>query len=328
MIALFDADILVFRAGFAAERNQWYLAYDRDDTNPDASPKEFDGFKEVETFAYKREAEARLDEILPGKYSREEGVDYQLWAEKYLEPLENALHNVKVMVDKALNDLDCTEFDAKMYLSGGHNFRYDVAKTRPYKGNRDKKHRPTHEEEIRKYIRRTWDTEVTDGIEADDALGIAQCQTYGPQDSVIVTIDKDLDMIPGLKYNFVNEIYYDVPHYEAWKNFCIQLLTGDTTDNIPGLPKVGPAKAEKYLDGIGYHEDGTPCERADLLLEEVVRQYAARSMRQDWFDYLKEQAALIWIMRKPGETGDTLIPDEWRDIAGEAEEGEIDAVLF
>lgn len=317
MRALFDADIMVFRGGFAAERNQWYLAYDRDDTNQDASPKEFGGFKEVETFAYKREAQARLDEILPGKYSREEGQDYQLWSEKFLEPLENALHNVKVMVEKALADIDCTEFDAKMYLSGGHNFRYDVAKTRPYKGNRDKKHRPTHEEEIRKYIIRTWDTEVTDGIEADDALGIAQCSVYGPTDSVIVSIDKDLDMLPGLKYNFVNEVHYEITEEQGWKNFCTQLLTGDTTDNIPGLPKVGIGKAQKYLDGLPQED----------WLEEVCRQYATRSMREDWWTYLQEQATLLWIQREPDQFGADIIPEEYQELGG-GDIGEIDAVLF
>ncbi len=319
MIALFDADIFVFRAGFAAERNQWFLAHKpiyetapdgtRDTDNPE--------FSEVEVFAYKRDATARLDELLPGIHSRVEGEDYQLWPEKYLEPVENALGNVKHMVEKALADIDCTEFDAKMYLSGGHNFRYDVAKTRPYKGNRDKKHRPTHEDAIRKYIREQWDTEVTYVIEADDALGLAQSQTYGPQDSIIVSIDKDLDMIPGLKYNFVNEVHYDVTPEQAWKNFCLQLLTGDTTDNIPGLPKVGAGKAAKYLEGLEENQ----------WLDEVCRQYACRSMREDWWTYLMEQATLLWIQQKPDQFGADMIPEELRELDG-GDIGEIDAVLF
>ena len=295
MKALFDADIIVFRAGFAAERQQWFLHVPRVMDSP-------------EVFAYKRDAEKRLDEALPGTRSRVEGEDYQMWPERYLEPVEHAYHNVNVLVEKCLEAVDCTEFDAEFYLSGkGDNFRHRVAKTRPYKGNRDNSHRPTHEDAIRAFIRGKWETIVTDGIEADDALGIAQCSTYGQDESVIISIDKDLDMLPGFKYNFNNEVNYEVPHYEAWKNFCLQLLTGDSTDNIPGLPRVGKQTASKILDGLS---------RADELLEEVGRQYASRSGREDWFDYLKEQAALIWIMRKEGETGDQLIPDYFEELGG------------
>jgi hypothetical protein len=302
MKALFDADVIVFRAGFAAERQQWFLQV---------------GDETPEVFAYKREAQERLDELLPGKYSREEGKDYKMWPERYLEPLEHALHNVNVLVERCLNDVDCTEFDAKFYLSGkGHNFRHEIATTRPYKGNRDEAHRPTHEDAIRKYIREKWETEVTDGIEADDALGIAQTEIYGPQDSVIISIDKDLDQIPGLKYNFLQEVNYDVTDEEAEYKFCHQMLTGDSTDNIPGLPKVGKATANKALENL------TSCE----LREEVVRQYASRSGKQDWWEYLQEQAALVWILKSTEPY--TPFPEGMKAIGGDDYEEIKDAVLF
>ncbi len=287
MIALFDADILVYRGGFAAERNQWFLSVKRGDP---------------EVFAYKREAQARLDELLPGIHSRVEGEDYQLWSERYLEPIENAYHNVNEIVRKALEEIQVNEFDARFFLSGPRNFRYDVAKTRPYKGNRDKKHTPTYEEDIRKYIRGKWETVVAENVEADDLMGQEQTR-IGPTDSVIVSIDKDLDMIPGLKYNFMHEILYEVSEEQAWRNFCIQLLTGDSTDNIPGLPRVGKAKAEKMLDGL----------EKDEWLEECARQYASKSGREDWFDFLTEQAQLIWILR---DDNMFEVPPEFKELGG------------
>jgi len=291
MKALFDADIIVFRAGFAAEKNQWFLSI---------------GGEAPETFAYKREAMERLDEVLPGKYSRTEGEDYQMWPERYLEPVENALHNARRIIEKAMDAVDCTEFDTIMYLSGPKlNFRYNVAVTRPYKGNRDDKHRPSHEEAIRKYIRSKWETVVTDGIEADDAMGIAQTTTYGPSDSVIISLDKDLDMIPGLKYNFVNDVHYDVTPEIAHQTFCLQLLTGDTVDNIPGLKGVGKAKAAKMLDGLPQED----------WLEECARQYASRSGREDWYDYLTEQATLLWIQQEPDQL--PPINPEWDTLGGD-----------
>lgn len=295
MYALFDADIIVFRAGFAAERQQWFLSV---------------GDETPEVFSYKRDAQRRLDELLPGIKSRVEGEDYQLWAERYLEPLDHAIHNVNELVEKALAAVGCTEFDAKFYLSGkGKNFRYDVAKTRPYKGNRDDKHRPTYEDQLRAYIRGRWETHVTDGIEADDALGIAQCSTYGPQDSIIVSIDKDLDQIPGWKYNFLHEIKYEITPEQANYNFCHQVLTGDSTDNIPGLPGVGKAKADKMLDGLD----------ASQWRDEVMRQYASKSGREDWWEYLEEQATLVWIKKAVDE--DPLFEPRF-------DEETIDAVLF
>lgn len=274
MLALIDADILVFRAGYAAEKNQWFLSV---------------GGKDPEVFSYKREAQARLDELLPGLHSREEGTDYQMWSERYLEPVENALQNVKTSIAKVMEVLSVTEFDIKCYLSGGTNYRYEIAKTRPYKGNRDKSHRPFHEEAIKNYIKGQWDTITTDGIEADDALGIEQT-ARGSGNSVIVSIDKDLDMIAGLHYNIMHDISYEVDQDTADMLFLRQLLTGDSTDNIPGLVGVGRAKAERLLEGLSV-----PLARA-----EVVRQYASRSKKEDWLTYLNEQAALLWIQREPG----------------------------
>jgi len=288
MRGLIDADILVFRAGFAAERNWWYL-------------KVMDADREVPTtkFKYKKEAMDALDEALPAKYSREEGVDYQMWAERECEPVENALYLVNKQMDKIMDDCSLSEFDIVCYLSGPTNFRYDVAKTRPYKGNRDAAHRPTHEEAIRKHIQSKWYTVGTDGIEADDALGIAQTAA-GTESTCIISIDKDLDMIPGLHYNFKDEIHYDITKEQGWKIFCKQLLTGDTTDNIPGLPKIGAMKAEKILDGV-KHDD---------LLQAVVTEYASRSGQRDWFAYLQEQAQLIWIRQTGMDILGILAPYE------------------
>jgi len=307
MKALFDADILVFRAGFAAEKNKWYLSVPK--------PCQLEGGEPFKgTFQYKKDAISKLDRLLPGINSREEGVDYQLYAERELEPLENALHNVNVMVARALADCDCSEDDVEMYLSGGVNFRYEVAKTQPYKANRNKAHRPQYEKQIRKYIESKWPTTVTDGIEADDALGMAQC-TYGPYESVIISIDKDLDMIPGLKYNIMHELNYDITEEEAWKKFCLQVLTGDSTDNIPGLPRIGAKKAEKMLDGLDHTQ----------WLEEVARQYASKSGREDWWDYMTEQAQLIWIWR---ENKMFEFPEELRELGGYDDIGEINASLL
>lgn len=293
MYALFDADILVFRCGFAAERKTWNLAWAPIyETAPDGTQDlENPEFTKTKEFEYKRECMDHLDKVLPGVYSRVEGQDYRMWFEVNLEPLSHALQNVRTSVAKALEAVDCTEFDVKMYLSGKENFRNEIAVTRPYKGNRDRLHRPTYEHEIRDFIKSQWDTTEAVNEEADDLLGIAQTK-YGPLDSVIISLDKDLDQIPGLKYNFMHDVRYNVTDQEAVYNFYQQLLTGDSTDNIPGLPGIGPGKAKKALHGL---------EKEDELLDECCRMYQIHSGKEDWETYMKEQGQLLWIRREPGQ---------------------------
>ena len=276
MHVLFDADIIVFRCAFAAEYRMWYLKV---------------GDKEYE-FRYNKEAKEKLNEVLPGQYSRTEGEDYTLWSEVQLEPLSHAIQNIDTLVEHILVSVGETEFDALMYLSPyqGSNFRYDIATTLPYKGNRDRTHRPTYEKELRDYIVSTWDTTIAVGEEADDLLGIAQ--TRLGDNSIIVTLDKDLDQIPGLKHNFMYDRTYEITDAQASLNFHIQLLMGDITDNIPGLPGIGIGKARKALHGlVGGAEQ----------LEEVWRQYQIHSGKEDPWKYLVEQGQLLHIRRTVGE---------------------------
>lgn len=276
MDILFDADILVFRCAFAAEYRMWYIK-----------------IADVEyEFRYKKEALAKLDELLPGKYSRTEGEDYQIWSEVQLEPLSHAIQNIDTLVGHILDNLGGTEFDVRMFLSPyqGHNFRSDIAKTLPYKGNRDRAHRPTYEKELRNYIIETWDTVVAVDEEADDLLGIEQTKLN--PNCVIVSLDKDLDQISGLHHNFMYDRTYSVSNDEAIKSFHIQLMTGDTTDNIPGLSGIGPGKANKALHGIN-----NPIEQ----LKEVWRMYQIHSGKDDPWKYLLEQGQLLHIRRQVGE---------------------------
>jgi hypothetical protein len=273
MLLLIDADIIVFRAGFAAEKNVWFLSVKGE---------------EPEQFAYKKEAEARLDELLPGINSRKEGEDFQLWSERYLEPVENALHNSKSLVERCKESLEASDYDVRLYFSGGRTFRHRIAKTRPYKGNRDLSHRPSHEEAIREYLASKWDSTVAEDEEADDLLGIAQ--NHARDDTIICTVDKDLNMIPGWKYDFVKDEKFYVSEDEALHNFYRQLIVGDSTDNIVGIPRAGVARANKLLSDRTLEEQW----------ENVVAEYMAKG-GENWEEYLTEQGRLLWIRREVGE---------------------------
>ncbi len=162
------------------------------------------------------------------------------------EPIENVLHSVKMVVANALAPFDSK---AELYISGSGNFRNEIAKTKPYKGNRLDTPKPQYYNEIREYLIKYHKAIPTDGIEPDDMQGIRQYELKGK--SCIISIDKDMKMIKGWHYNFVKGEAKFIDGLAAERWFFTQLLTGDPTDNIQGVPKIGPKTADfLYIDEL------------------------------------------------------------------------------
>lgn len=149
----------------------------------------------------------------------------------------------------------------ELHLTGFNNFRNQYAVTAPYKGNRKGNDKPVHYHVLRDYLVHSWGAVVHDGIEADDMLAIRATELG--DDSVIVTLDKDLDQVVGWHYNFTKKIKYYVKEDEARFNFYKQFLTGDTVDNIVGAYRIGPKTADKLL------KDKTESEMWEIILEHL-----------------------------------------------------------
>ena len=89
---------------------------------------------------------------------------------------------------------------------------------------------------------------MADGMEADDLVCIWAHECMKKEiPYVIVGIDKDLLQIPGDHYNFAKGIHQNVDTDTANYNLMLQCLTGDNSDNIPGIKGIGPKKAERIL---------------------------------------------------------------------------------
>lgn len=161
------------------------------------------------------------------------------------DPIENALHSIKLKLNFIMDR--CNRNDCRIFLSPEKNFRNEL--TPEYKATRNPKGRPTHYQAIRDYLTEVWAAEIVDNIEADDALGLAQTDS-----TIICSIDKDLDQIPGEHFNYNKDHHYEVTYDEGMKFFWTQMLTGDRADNIRGIHRVGPKTAEKLLDGLSEHE--------------------------------------------------------------------------
>ena len=154
-------------------------------------------------------------------------------------------------IAKVLKKLDIhnvNDLHIEVLLSGQNNFRKDIATIKGYKSDRTAE-LPIHYQVVRNYLTDTWGAEVIDGWEADDEVSIrARKLAEDGVEFCIATIDKDLDQIPGLHYDYRQHVFYDIDEEYAETFFWEQVLSGDSTDSIQGCYKVGTATARKLIE--------------------------------------------------------------------------------
>lgn len=165
------------------------------------------------------------------------------------EPVGIAEARMKMLIDNIITGCDADDYIIYITSTDHSNFRFKIYPE--YKANR-KAPKPYWYKELRAFLEFDYAAKPIYGMEADDALGIAQ-----NAGSVICTIDKDLDQIPGKHYDFVKDVQYEVSEENALRFFYYQLLVGDSTDNIPGCKGIGPKKANEALEGVAGHESYT-----------------------------------------------------------------------
>lgn len=151
---------------------------------------------------------------------------------------------------EAMQERYGNDFRYISFLTGANNFRHEVAKD--YKAQRPKE-KPVLLNFARNYILEEYNTILTEGEEADDAIAILATK-YFPE-AVIVSIDKDFKQVPGLLFNPTKNEWTEVSEEEGMHFFYTQLLTGDKVDNIHGVHKVGPVKALKILEGATTEQE-------------------------------------------------------------------------
>ena len=268
-----DGDVIVYRAGFAAEHTFHSMLYAGEE-------REFESRKAML-------AHAESLGLSPGQYV--------VGQRREVEPLPNALYNVRSIINATAEALQADpKEDVIVYLSGPTNFRHGVATIKPYKGNRDEAHKPVHAADIKAMMRREYVVHTSEDEEADDQMAYEHYEDWlhDPYSSVIATIDKDLDMIPGLHYNFTKQESYNVTPEEGIWWFYRQCLTGDTTDNIPGIDGIGPVRAARLLPDVGADEGSL----YRAVLEKYAEAYGDTAEQR-----LLEVGRLLWIRKSPGQ---------------------------
>lgn len=227
--------------------------------------------------------------------------------------------NVRDRIERALRASGSERAIVLVTARGSHKgHRYAVARVKPYQGQRSSGRRPKNWEYLRGLVESGvpgHDTDVTHIAEADDLF-----RKYGHQlgwaNVVHHTQDKDMRQIPGWHLTWDDFYMVHAPlgtwaltaHDKVYgrKWFWLQMLHGDTADNIPGLPKMtkpdgrqalcGPATAEKLLEG---------CDDEAAAKAVVVNQYR-EYYGERWPENLLEQGILLWLRQNPGQLFDVM----------------------
>lgn len=256
MKVLIDGDILLYSCAFAAEHTHYLVELPEGggfvNCNNHKETKEHDGI---------------------------------VWSRKEVQPVEFAIHATNTVLEALVSRFEPSSVD--VFLSDSTTFRHHLGKTKPYKGNRTAP-KPEHYDAVKDHLL-SRGAIIREGYEADDCLAIEA--TKDPKGTILVSTDKDLMQIPGNHFNWKTLEYLVQSPKQADVSLATQLLTGDSTDNIPGLPKVGPVAAKEILSGAKNRKD---------LFGRVFKAYAEK-IGNEWEDYFSEQFALIYLLREYGQ---------------------------
>jgi DNA polymerase-1 len=165
------------------------------------------------------------------------------------------------MLNKLITEYDPSHI-AVVFDARGKTFRHDLYPQ--YKANRPPMPPELRDqvEAIQEIVRKLGLPLVSvDGVEADDVIGtLARQAAANQQTTLISTGDKDMAQLVGEHVELMNTMNGESFNDDTvMKKFGVRPdqiidylgLVGDTSDNIPGVPKVGPKTAAKWLAEYG-----------------------------------------------------------------------------
>lgn len=184
-----------------------------------------------------------------------------------------------------------------------------VSTVKPYQGQRVGSRKPRNWQYLRDFLEGLPNILSSSHREADDSIAERLYAANGRD--ATYTADKDMRMLPGLhldwatyRKTFVPPGSFDVIGVDGLqfghKWFWLQMLQGDTADNIPGL--------EKCVSPCGSRTDCGPVTAGLLLgyatnseeaLAAVAEQYRLCYGDSTWADRFVEQAMLLWLRKHP-----------------------------
>lgn len=138
-----------------------------------------------------------------------------------------------------------------------------------------------------------WPMLIVDGVEADDVIGtLAKQAVETNMRCIISTGDKDIAQLVNPQITLVNTMTNEVlDEANVLAKFGVPperildylMLVGDASDNVPGVPKVGPKTAVKWL--VQYGSLANLIAHADEI-KGVIGENLRKTL--DWFDTARQ----------------------------------------
>lgn len=164
--------------------------------------------------------------------------------------IEDAILKFDEVFMNIINRIEETyEIDKVMtFACARGNFRKQISTT--YKANRVDREIPPILNELQDYVIHKYEVKRGYGVETDDLVAIYWTNlsnTFGRDQVLIVSIDKDYKQLPCIIYNYhiKHQCYYNVTEAEARYNFYEQMIMGDTSDNVNFCKGYGKAYCKK-----------------------------------------------------------------------------------
>lgn len=191
-------------------------------------------------------------------------IPYIVCYNKVSEPdktLEEAISSANSYLSGLINGSKIDEFH--LFFTIGKNFRYDIYPE--YKANRKNNEKPHFFNEVREYLVKEYNGIHGYNLEADDILNIYKNKYIKDLTSyIVISTDKDINNLFGLNYDIKNDVARLVDTEYAEQYFWGSVITGDTADNIKGVPGKGPAFIKKLWE---------ECKEINLFKSKVICEY-------------------------------------------------------
>ena len=192
--------------------------------------------------------------------------------------LFSSFHDAKDKYNRLLEDLldnlsDVDDLRYKVYLSGSHNWRYQVLPS--YKSNRvDRK--PLCYARTKEWLLDDCSAVMESSMEADDLIAMVM-STY--EDCAAVSQDKDFYSVPGKFIRLDGDMNPQPTALttppSARFNHLVQAVAGDRVDGYYGCKGYGPKKSVKFLNDLVSVEDEIQVNEIQDVWKEVEDLFTA-----------------------------------------------------
>ena len=205
-------------------------------------------------------------------------------------------------------------------LTEGKCFRYkDWKYATDYKANRKNKDNKSNVPPIfyamKEHLKQNFNSYWVKELEADDLVSIIAYECKEPY--TVCSIDKDvIGQIPGIHFNYRNQVFIETKEEEIQYNTWKQVLTGDLIDGIYGIRGIGESTAKKLFNNRQdyYHVVLEQYVKVYGIYEGINRFYENYSLIYllKSFDEVKREVAIDMKMPKFKEIGESEQSD-WEE---------------